>query len=97
MSIFQYRITRDIKQSSRLNNDATYGMSCEYMTFPNLYIVCRVDISLTQSFKINSYFLFVTLVQCTGAPGGMIFDKHDKSRRYLTLMTVKNDHVLYTN
>ncbi len=21
-------------------------------------------------------------------PGGMIFDKHDKSRRYLTLMTV---------
>ncbi len=30
-------------QSSRLNNDATYGMSREYMTFSNLYIVCRMN------------------------------------------------------
>ncbi len=30
-------------QSSGLNNDATYGMSREYMTLSNLYIVCRVN------------------------------------------------------
>ncbi len=49
-----------IEQSSRLDNDATYGMSHEYMTFSNLYIVCRVK---TQSFKINIYFLI-----CDTAP-----------------------------
>ena len=32
-----------IQQSSRLNDDATYGMSHEYMTFSNLYIVCRMN------------------------------------------------------
>ncbi len=68
-------------QSSRLNNDATYGMSCEYMTFSNLCIVCRVNI----------YFLI-----CDTAPTrGMIFDKHDKSRRYLTLMTGDLGDIVY--
>ena len=32
-----------LKQSSRLNNDAIYGMSHEYMTFSNICIVCRVN------------------------------------------------------
>ena len=86
LGIFDSILCHD--QSSRLNNDATYGMSREYMTFSNIYIVCRVNtwlcqISLTQSFKINIYFLI-----CDSAPTrGMIFDKHDKSRRYLTSMT----------
>ncbi len=36
-------IISHLKQSSRLNNDATYGMSREYMTFSNLYIVCCMN------------------------------------------------------
>ncbi len=89
----------------------TYGMSHEYMTFSNLYIVCRVNThSKKQRFVPKSYIYVILLknipkskvrffecmtlsksivVVTLHPPGGMIFDKHDKSRRYLTLMTVE--------
>ncbi len=43
-----WQATRKSYQSSRLNNDATYGMLREYMTFSNLYIVCHMNIWLCQ-------------------------------------------------
>ncbi len=82
----------DNEQSSRLNNDATYGMSREYMTFSNLYVsrhgsltADALDGVVTPEIAISHGMthIFVTL----HPSGGMIFDKHDKSRRYLTLMT----------
>ena len=49
-----------------------------------LYVVWIHDFvkSLVAVFRQNMAY-FITL----HPPGGMIFEKHDKSRRYLTLMT----------
>ena len=71
-------------------------MSREYMTFVKSIVIKTgitwnnmesygmLDISLTQSFKIN------TLCFCDTAPTR----GHDKSHRYLTLMTVYVRHNL---
>ncbi len=56
-------------QSSRLNNDVTYGKLHEYMTLSHEY--------MTSIFAICD----------TALTRGHCFDKHDKSRHYLTLMT----------